>query len=113
MARVKREKPQVKKRTASRIPTFVTIEEEAEFWDTHDSAEFEDEFEVVTDIQFRVRRAGPGRTLSIFLEQDGWEKLAEQARAQGVYDTTLVYNWILERLGLLDASAEGSDSGGK
>ena len=29
----------------SRIPTFNSREEEAEFWDTHDTADFEDEFE--------------------------------------------------------------------
>lgn len=38
--------------TKSRIPAFSSTEEEAEFWDTHDSAEFEDEFETVTDVKF-------------------------------------------------------------
>ena len=40
------------RRTESRIPAFKTIEEEAEFWDTHDSSEFDDEFETVTDVRF-------------------------------------------------------------
>ena len=31
----------------SRIPDFASLEEEAEFWDTHDSTEFEDEWEPV------------------------------------------------------------------
>ena len=31
----------------SRIPEFSSIEEEAEFWDTHDTTEFEDEFKPV------------------------------------------------------------------
>lgn len=31
----------------SRISEFSNIEEEAEFWDTHDTAEFEDEFKPV------------------------------------------------------------------
>jgi hypothetical protein len=30
-----------------RIPKFASIEEEAVFWDTHDTTEFEDEFEEV------------------------------------------------------------------
>ncbi len=32
----------------SRIPTFQTYQEEAEFWDTHDTTDFEDEFRPVT-----------------------------------------------------------------
>ncbi len=39
----------------SRIPEFKTIEEEAEFWDTHDSTEFEDEFTEVEDVQFVMK----------------------------------------------------------
>lgn len=31
----------------SRIPDCRSLEEEAEFWDTHDLTEFEDEFEPV------------------------------------------------------------------
>lgn len=31
----------------SRIPEFTNIEEEAQFWDTHDTTEFEDEFRPV------------------------------------------------------------------
>ena len=31
----------------SRIPKFSSIEEEAKFWDMHDSTEFEDEFKPV------------------------------------------------------------------
>ena len=37
------------KNAKSRIPHFNSIEEEAEFWDTHDSTEFEDEWEEVTE----------------------------------------------------------------
>lgn len=32
------------------IPSFRSIEEEAEFWDTHDTVDFEDEWELVTDV---------------------------------------------------------------
>jgi hypothetical protein len=42
----------------SKIPRFESYEEEAEFWDTHDTTEFEDEFEPVevTFAQSLVRR---------------------------------------------------------
>ncbi len=35
----------------SKIPILKTIEEEAEFWDSHDTTEFEDEFEPI-DVVF-------------------------------------------------------------
>jgi hypothetical protein len=38
--------------TKSRIPTFSTIQEEAEFWDNHEITEFEEELELVTDVKF-------------------------------------------------------------
>lgn len=40
------------KEKESRIPTFKTIEEEAEFWDTHSSEDYADELETVTDVKF-------------------------------------------------------------
>ncbi len=40
------------RRTEGRVPAFKTIEEEAEFWDTHDSSEFDGEFETVTEVRF-------------------------------------------------------------
>jgi hypothetical protein len=45
-------RPPPRRHAKSRIPTFSTIEEEAEFWDTHDITEFEDELELVTDVRF-------------------------------------------------------------
>ena len=36
-----------KERKKSRIPEFKTIEEEAEFWDTHDLADYWDELKPV------------------------------------------------------------------
>ena len=67
----------------SRIPSFQGIEEEAEFWDTHDSTEFEDEFEQVTDVRFVVTRDGPSKALTVRLPQDAFEALVQEARTQG------------------------------
>jgi hypothetical protein len=38
----------------SRIPEFANLEEEAAFWDTHDTTDFKDEFHPVT-VLFEVR----------------------------------------------------------
>ena len=36
----------------SRIPKFKTDKEIAEFWDTHDLVDFEDELEIAKDVVF-------------------------------------------------------------
>lgn len=46
----------------SRIPRFKSIEEEAAFWDSHDSTEFEDEFVEVDAVRFVIaapKEVGP------------------------------------------------------
>jgi CopG antitoxin of type II toxin-antitoxin system len=40
-------KPEYPTEAHGAIPAFNNIEEEAEFWDTHDTTEFEDEFKPV------------------------------------------------------------------
>src|SRR4051812_28732561 len=80
----------------SRIPSFDTIEEEAAFWDTHSSADFDDELEVVDDVMFVP--AGSERVIAVRLEADSLASLAEQARRQGVSPAQLARTWILERL---------------
>lgn len=79
---------------ASRIPTFRNYEEEAEFWDTHDTSDFEEEFKPV--------RARFSRNLSegitVRLDPQTLSKLREEAHAQGVGPTTLVRMWIMEHM---------------
>lgn len=84
--------------TASRIPTFQTVEEEAEFWDTHSFTEFEDELEEVTDIVV-VGLRGDGR-LILWLEPEATAALTEHAERLATYPADLARRWILERLGL-------------
>ena len=84
------------RRDKSRIPKFSSIDEEAAFWDSHDSTEFEDEFEEVTDVQFV--KAQPKKSITVRLEQDAFAALAQRAKEQGVGPSTLVRMWILEHL---------------
>ena len=84
------------RRTESRIPAFKTIEEEAEFWDTHDSSEFDDEFETVTDVRFvRSKRKQP---ITVRLDQDTVAALKRQAHRRGIGTSTLARLWITERV---------------
>jgi hypothetical protein len=83
---------------SSRIPHFRSIEEEAEFWDTHDSMEFEDEFEEVEeDMRFVVTRPDE-RWIPLVLEDVVMTALEERARREQVAPPVLVRQWILERL---------------
>lgn len=82
----------------SRIPTFRTVEEEAAFWDSHSTTEFEDELEEVADVRFVVTRARPKKAITVRLSEDTVAALTERAREQGVGPSTLIRMWILERL---------------
>lgn len=82
--------------TQSRIPRFATVEEEAEFWDTHDITEFDDELETVTDARFiGLKRDG---TLLLWLEPEAAATLSERAAREGTTPGHLARRWVLEHL---------------
>lgn len=77
-----------------RIPEFKSIEEEAEFWDTHDTTEFEDEFRPV-----KARFANNlSEGLTIRLDPETLSKLRQKAHEQGIGPTTLIRMWVIEHL---------------
>jgi hypothetical protein len=78
----------------SRIPEFASREEEAEFWDTHDTTDFEDEFKPV---QVSVTKKLDAR-ITIDLDPEAWQKLLSAAREKGISSITLAQTWIMERL---------------
>lgn len=84
----------MKDQSVSRIPDFKSYEEEAEFWDTHDTTECEDEFKPVQvcfaknlSVNFKVR-----------FDPETAIKLRKIAKEQGIGPTTLIRMWILEHL---------------
>jgi predicted DNA binding CopG/RHH family protein len=74
----------VKKGTIQPIKPFQTIEEEAEFWDTHDVTEDMHEETVVG-----FHRANKADTLTIRFSHEDIVKLREEASEQGVGASTL------------------------
>ena len=80
----------------SRLPRFNRIEEQAAFWDTRDSTEFEDEFVEVEDVRFVM--AAPKKALTVRLEEPTLRDLRRVAKEKGIGPSTLVRMWILERL---------------
>jgi len=78
------------------IPDFASIEEEAEFWDTHDFTDYEHELEPV---EFEI--AKPLKStwmLSIRLDKETFDALQAIAKPKGLGASTLARMWILEEL---------------
>ena len=71
---------------------FISIEEAAEFWDTHDSADYE-EFMRDVDCEINIKR----RTYLVSLESELYRKLRIIAKERGVKPETLVNLWLQEK----------------
>ena len=82
------------KNVKSRIPIFSSIEEEAEFWDTHDTTDFEDEFKPV---KVRVAK-NLSEGVTIRLDHDTLSKVRTAAHKQGIGPTTLVRMIVIKYL---------------
>lgn len=83
---------------SKRIPRFRSLEEEAEFWDTHDSTQFEDQWRPA-----RIRIAEKlEHVLLVSLEARTIDRLAKIAREQGVDLTKLAGEWIEERVNAME-----------
>jgi hypothetical protein len=77
-----------------RIPEFASLEEEAAFWDTHSTADYEAEF---TPVRLRfAKRLSSGVTIR--LDLDTLKQLRTMAQEKGIGPTTLIRTWVLERL---------------
>lgn len=83
-------------RKKSKIPNFKTYEEEANFWDTHDITDFEDETEDV-EIVFDLDKPRD-KTLIVRLQKELRDKLEKTARAKGLNVSTLARMWLIEKL---------------
>ena len=73
---------------------FATIEEEARFWDTHSTADYESEFRPVRT-RF-AKRLSTGVTIR--LDPHTLQQLRTLAHERGIGPTTLIRMWVLERL---------------
>ncbi len=80
----------------SRIPTFASYEEEANFWDTHSVTDFEDETEDV-DIVFELEKART-ETLVVRLQKNLKEQIERIAAKKGINVSTLARIWFSEKL---------------
>lgn len=83
------------------VPSFASIEEEAEFWDTHDLTDFGTDFNRSKNIL--AERSSDHLTLH--LDRNDQHELAKLAEKRGVGTATLALIWLKERIGQ-EAAAE-------
>lgn len=76
------------------IKPFKTLDEEADFWDTHDVSELGK----VPLMDLPLLEPEKEEVLSIRVQRLVKEKLTQIARSRGIGATTLARMWILERL---------------
>jgi hypothetical protein len=86
--------PRRGRRPRDPIPEFASREEEVRFWDTHDLADYWDDFEPV-ELRFSENLS---QDLTIRLDEASLKELRQRAREQGIGPTALARLWVLERL---------------
>lgn len=79
-----------------RLPQTDSIRKLAEFWDTHDLTDLEDELEEVTEPVF-VRRTR-GTAINVPLEVGEAKTVERMAQAKGVSTQQLVRTWVLQKI---------------
>jgi predicted DNA binding CopG/RHH family protein len=75
------------------IPQTDSIEELAQFWDTHDLTDFEEELEEVTEPVF-VQEA----VVKIRLQTQEVEAVKKIANSLGIDYSDLIREWVLEKV---------------
>jgi len=80
----------------SKLPRFVSEQEEAKFWASHDSTAYLDDTEPVA-VTF-VDARPPREQVALRLDTDALEALKTVARHQGIGYQALIRTWVMERL---------------
>ena len=78
-----------------KIPTTDSIRELAEFWDTHDLTEFEDDLEEAKERVFERQR---GHSVRVLLSDEERRAIQNMAAARGVREDVLIREWVKEKL---------------
>jgi predicted DNA binding CopG/RHH family protein len=81
-------------KTVGKIPAFKNIRAEADFWDSHDTTDFESEFKPV-EVRF-AKNLSDG--LHVRFDPEDLTKIREEAQKKGIRPTTLIRMWVREHL---------------
>ena len=76
-----------------RIPRTDSIEQLAQFWDTHDLTDYEEELEEVAEPVFQRRTV-----VRIHLQSEEADAVQKIAKSKGVGYEDLIRQWVLERI---------------
>ena len=79
--------------TTDKIPQTDSIREMADFWDTHDLTDFENELDEVTEPVFEREKV-----VQIHLPPQDAETVESMARSQGLNPADLIRTWIIEKV---------------
>ena len=75
------------------VPETDSIQELAQFWDTHDLTDFDDELEEVTEPVFEREKV-----VKVRLAPDEMQSVNEMASSKGVASADLIKEWVLEKI---------------
>ena len=76
-----------------KLPRTDSVQELAEFWDTHDLTDYQSELQEVTEPVFSRRGA-----ITVRLQDGEAEAVRQIARSQGISEEELIRDWIVQRL---------------
>lgn len=76
-----------------KVPAFSSIQEEMEFWDTHDTIDFADDLSAAT-----YTPAKKDAPITVRLDSSDRARLKDEADKMGIGPSTLARIWIKERL---------------
>ena len=83
----------------SRIPEFKSLDEEARWWETHNLADYQDEFKTVkAKFAKNLYEKHYSKGVTVRLDTETIDKLDKQAKKKGLGLTTLLRMWLLEHM---------------
>ena len=77
----------------NQLPQSDSIQELAQFWDTHDLTDFENDLEEVTETIFERETA-----VMVHLSPEDAVVVNEIAKAKGLNDSELIREWVVEKV---------------
>jgi len=77
----------------NKIPQTDSVQELAQFWDTHDITDFEEQLEEVTEPVFDREKV-----VQVHLPTKEAETVESMARLQGINPSELIRTWIMEKV---------------
>lgn len=77
------------------LPKTDSIRELAEFWDTHDLVDFDDQLEEVNERVFERRMTN---AVAVPLSADDHQAVRQMAASRGVDEAVLIREWVQEKL---------------